>query len=353
MTLIRHRSCPALALSPRTDVVAMIEPPLVSLLMACPRGSQVLPTALVATASAAVDLPAIVQPAEEEELPANSALLHAKAVHARSRRAASKLAPWRLLRQSGGVFGMPANRQRARGCYLGPSPYLPTAREVYPSPARRATSCGRLSDFDGFRLPSTKHPPAFARPSEAEGTAAAVEVQHIGEPVALGADVDWNALGNAVHAFFAAVRPDANGDDETLAAEVLKAWDIPAVVTGAHLLTWTRQLESWSAQHWPSATWHREWPVMLRLPEGTVLRGTADLVLETSDGFVLVDHKLIKSGLAEAVEKARGFAGQLRSYAEATTAATGKPCLASFVYLPAHGALVSYGSQMINGRQLA
>ena len=74
---------------------------------------------------------------------------------------------------------------------------------------------------------------------------------------------------------------------------------------------------------------------MMRLPEGQVLRGIADLVLETEQGFVVVDHKLMKATSAEAVKKAQGFAGQLAAYRRVIEAATGKACVGCFVHLPA------------------
>jgi two-component system nitrogen regulation response regulator GlnG/two-component system response regulator AtoC len=74
------------------------------------------------------------------------------------------------------------------------------------------------------------------------------------------------------------------------------------------------------------------------------LRGIADLVLETRDGFYVVDHKSFPGDAATGLEKARGFAGQLNAYARALEAAWGKPCLGMFIHLAVLGRVVELRS---------
>jgi ATP-dependent helicase/nuclease subunit A len=94
------------------------------------------------------------------------------------------------------------------------------------------------------------------------------------------------------------------------------------------------------ARRWPAARWHREWPLLHGLAIGTLVRGTADLVLELPDGFVVVDHKSFPGSVADAVARAAGYAPQLGAYASAITAARGKPVHACFVHLPVAGIVV-------------
>ena len=89
-----------------------------------------------------------------------------------------------------------------------------------------------------------------------------------------------------------------------------------------------------------SATWHRELPVRRRLPDGSVLSGTADLVLETPEGLVVVDHKSYPGSTAEALARAAKHAGQLAAYAETVAEAWGKPVLGTFIHLPVGGIVV-------------
>jgi ATP-dependent exoDNAse (exonuclease V) beta subunit len=84
----------------------------------------------------------------------------------------------------------------------------------------------------------------------------------------------------------------------------------------------------------------REWPVLHRLPEGTVLRGVADLVLELEAGLVVLDHKSFPGNRGQAVTRAAEYAGQLAAYARALKASTGKEILATYIHLPVSGLAV-------------
>ena len=68
-----------------------------------------------------------------------------------------------------------------------------------------------------------------------------------------------------------------------------------------------------------------------------MLRGVADLVLETEAGLVLLDHKSFPGNRVQATEHAGSYAGQLSAYAAALQAATGKPVLAAYIHLPVSG----------------
>ena len=98
---------------------------------------------------------------------------------------------------------------------------------------------------------------------------------------------------------------------------------------------------AWCERRWPSAAWHREWPVRLRQEDGTELIGYADMVLMEAVSFVLIDHKCLSGTREEALDAARGFAGQAWAYADAIAAATGRRADGCFVHLVAHGCVVS------------
>ena len=72
----------------------------------------------------------------------------------------------------------------------------------------------------------------------------------------------------------------------------------------------------------------------------SAVHGSADLILETHDGFVLVDHKSFPGKADEAVRRAGGHAGQLAAYARALGAATGRKVKACYVHLPLSGLVV-------------
>ena len=99
-------------------------------------------------------------------------------------------------------------------------------------------------------------------------------------------------------------------------------------------------LKKWASAVMPGAVWRREWPVWWPREDGSVVRGSADLVLEGAGGVVLVDHKSFPGRLEDAVERAAGYAGQLGAYAGAIEAGAGLKVTAAYVHLPLIGVVV-------------
>jgi ATP-dependent helicase/nuclease subunit A len=186
-----------------------------------------------------------------------------------------------------------------------------------------------------------EHAPAFAHPSDLEGRGEVAAPVRIGPRIALSGTPDMQAVGEAVHAFLAADRASLDPQVRVeMAAGLLERWEVRSALPPEALLAASDALRAWIDSMWPGATWRREVPLSARLPRGTVLRGVADLVVESDSGFVLVDHKSFPGDLASAAERAATFAGQLRAYAEAIARATGRAHVGSFVHLPISGAVV-------------
>ena len=96
------------------------------------------------------------------------------------------------------------------------------------------------------------------------------------------------------------------------------------------------RLRTFVKERWPNCAWHREWSVEHVLDGGTRLRGAADLALETTEGFVVIDHKRFPSPGGDK-EHARAFAGQLHAYAGGIEAARKRPTLGTLVHFPRIG----------------
>ncbi len=166
----------------------------------------------------------------------------------------------------------------------------------------------------------------------------------VGPPEAIGArmpllgDPDMARVGEALHRFLAADRPGlALALRRDVARRLLERWELGSSLDVDAVLRASDALRVWAERRWPSATWQREWPLLHRLRSGTIVRGTSDLVLEHRDAYVVIDHKSFPGTSAQAIERAAGFAGQLRAYAAAVAAATGKPVVACFLHLPVSG----------------
>jgi hypothetical protein len=111
-------------------------------------------------------------------------------------------------------------------------------------------------------------------------------------------------------------------------------------VEARDVVTIADRLWGWILRRFPGALLHREWPVTHRMPAGTIVVGTVDLVIAARDGFVVVDHKSFPGRTDDAVDRALGFSGQLAAYAAAIHAATQRPVLSAWIHFPIRGQLV-------------
>jgi hypothetical protein len=148
-------------------------------------------------------------------------------------------------------------------------------------------------------------------------------------------------MGSAVHGFIAADSPEYEPKDRLkMAGEILARWKITPALTPADLVEISDRLRKCAGAKWPKAKWHREWPIFHRLDTGSITSGIADLILETPDGLVIIDHKAYGGEPGDAAEYALGDAPQVQVYADTAAKATGKPILGMYIHFPLIGALV-------------
>lgn len=236
---------------------------------------------------------------------------------------------------SGRLIGEPAN---GRARWAGRSVAV-RERSAAPQPrVARPAQPGRWLEPKGPR----KHPPAYVVPSALEAAGAHAGVaETIGEGIAIAGELDWQALGDAMHAFFAADRPAlARAERIEIAAGLLGRYGLLNAVAADALARAGEALSAWIDRRWPSAARRREWPVLYRLENGGTIRGVADLVVEHDGHFVVIDHKCLPPGRAARWEEIAAFAGQLQAYAAAIAAATGRTVEGTFVHLPVGGVIV-------------
>jgi ATP-dependent helicase/nuclease subunit A len=77
-------------------------------------------------------------------------------------------------------------------------------------------------------------------------------------------------------------------------------------------------------ERWPSAILQRETPVTHCLGHRT-LSGRIDVIVDTPEAMVVIDHKSFPGSGAQWLEQAKRYAAQLRLYSGALKAATSMP----------------------------
>jgi hypothetical protein len=145
-----------------------------------------------------------------------------------------------------------------------------------------------------------------------------------------------SALGHAMHQYLA-----FGGD----AASLITGYGLSNTLLPDTLPTAAARLDAWIHSRWPEGiVRHAELPLQWTMDQRLV-RGIADLVLESEDALWLLDHKSFPGGqdqLAKHIAE-KEYPGQLWYYKSALEAATGKPVNGVFLHFPLTGVVVEIG----------
>lgn len=191
------------------------------------------------------------------------------------------------------------------------------------------------------------HLPYRFRPSdtgETEGGAAKiVERISLGARLALTGSHDMAALGDAVHGFLAADAIHCDGAERhDMAERLMIRWGVGGALSPSGVVAAADRLWGFCSTRWPGARVLREWPVAGNVGLQHV-RGRIDLLIETTTGFVVIDHKTYPGQPATWEDRVVRYGPQLGLYARLCMAATGKPVEGVFVHLPVAGAMLGVG----------
>ncbi len=229
----------------------------------------------------------------------------------------------------------------------GPRAHLPAI--VVPSaPATESeegAGTSESADVDAAAGPSPASAAASDSSAKASPASAAAKAHagfvRIGEALRLGRVTDMAVVGDVVHGFLAADRSDLSEAERfETAAGLLSRWKIGAAMAPRALMRAGDALRKWVDGRWPGARWRREWPLSQRLPNGQLVRGICDLMLETPDGFVVIDHKSFPGNEQQAVARALTHRHQVQAYADVLRSATGQAFLGGWIHLPVVGIVV-------------
>jgi len=164
----------------------------------------------------------------------------------------------------------------------------------------------------------------------------------IGEriPVAAGADV--RALGEAIHACIGMTFADPDTPlSETDVINILSGFSVSEYLSATAVLQQLKAFQSWLSSRWPDARPHAEIPLQSILPNGQVLNGRIDLLLETANGWVLFDHKSSQLAMDQWGKLANEYCAQLELYAQGVELVSGRKVIEQWLLLPVAGGALS------------
>lgn len=187
-------------------------------------------------------------------------------------------------------------------------------------------------------------PPAVLNPHSIDlqpGISVTVETPLvIGKKLAVLGKPSADFLGHALHGFIAADLKAARTRPErvSMLEGLLSRYEVSGALTIDEVLDNCDAFYTFLAGLKPSRILP-EWPVHMKTGDQVVV-GTADLLIETPAGWVVVDHKSFSGHQGEWPKVAESYAGQLNAYAEALPLATGKPVLGTYIHFILGGAVI-------------
>ncbi|WP_262103927.1 exodeoxyribonuclease V subunit beta [Arthrobacter sp. Marseille-P9274] len=223
------------------------------------------------------------------------------------------------------------------------APLPGTAFSYAPGEAEQRDRAAAVEQYTDV-LPQTGdeevHLPARIQASKqasTDGTAEVAEKSDLGSRLVAHGDQSWDAVGSAIHTYLGTAYEALSRDEQLgLAEQIVDRWNVRHLVGANMLVRAGERLADFLADNYPGAERQREIPIGWRNGADQVMEGWIDLLLETSEGYVLVDHKSYPG--KEPAEHIRdNYLGQMDAYREAVFAATGRPVVETLIHLPALG----------------
>ncbi len=229
------------------------------------------------------------------------------------------------------------------------APLILPGGETIPSEVRVLTSEVESTQADAdakafywFRTAAERnaYPSLFVSPSSVEGRESSVACQEdVGSPMRVKpGQLDWNVAGDAIHACLAASFTDVSAPlEEEEIQGILDGFGVGDALSACEVKAQTAALHAWVHSRWPLGIVRAETPVSCGYGEGQILQGWIDLLVETPEGFIVIDHKSSMGTASRLQEIAGAYSGQLDAYASAVEVATGKRVLEKWLFLPVIG----------------
>ena len=190
-----------------------------------------------------------------------------------------------------------------------------------------------------YKARTTKKPGKITPSHVAEGEAHIIvgEAERYAERIPLKKAANLRSVGIALHAYLAVDcrHFDANRK-RAMALDMLQANGLDGVALPDDIVVAADTFYGWIELRWPGSTMRHEVPLH-SFKDGIIVEGTADLIVETKSGLVIIDHKSFPGSTAQAKERAAKYAPQLAEYRKVVEASTQKPVIETGIHMPVAG----------------
>jgi ATP-dependent helicase/nuclease subunit A len=153
-------------------------------------------------------------------------------------------------------------------------------------------------------------------------------------------DENYVDIGNAVHAYFAALpsmRSFDSAQKEAVAERCLSSFSVSGLLAPSAIVSSGDRFSAWVDAEFPGARWFTEVPVTVSRADGGHWNGALDLLLELPDGrLVVIDHKSAPIRRERCADKAATFSAQLHAYRDMMIRA-GNAVASCWIHFPLAG----------------
>lgn len=179
----------------------------------------------------------------------------------------------------------------------------------------------------------------FASKAEPIEGAKVSEVIELGNRIPFTGSPDMSTFGTCLHAIIASEIIHRDNSEER-AQRIISDFGLDDCITPVDALQSATRFIIKIEELYQPINWFIEYPIRYINENNQICNGYIDLVLETSDGWVIIDHKSSPKARNEWEDIALSYSGQLKLYEEALEA-TGKDILSSWIHFAITGGLVS------------
>lgn len=183
------------------------------------------------------------------------------------------------------------------------------------------------------RLPA-KLSPSSVPPLE---NASISETISLGDRINLQGTPEMVNLGEAIHALIATHIINTPSEPKVLAKEVLSSYGVTEHISVEDALTCVTRFKKFIEHELKAIFIQVEYPIEYQLPNGQTASGWIDALVETEQGYIIIDHKSNPQSRANQHEVALKYSGQLALYKAAVEAASDKPVVGCWIHFAVTG----------------
>ena len=199
----------------------------------------------------------------------------------------------------------------------------------------------------GPRIPASHKLPATVNPSSEEevpGSKIADSLK-VGMQLEIKGSPAMNQVGLALHQLIAAeiINP-AREDALLIAKQILEGHGVADNIDSKAAVTYAQHFINYVNKTFQPNRILTEYPVTQVLDSGQLVKGWIDVLIETGEGWVIVDHKFTAKTEKEMEKEALKYSGQLLAYKNAVEAATLKKAGPCWIHFPQAGKLFAIDS---------